>query len=417
MRKTNILFIIVALYSTLFTSCNVIIEEMKEYTQEHSSETRNFGTKELVLSGDTVVHKYNVDNFSHINTNTHFSIDVIYKQSNDTPSATLICNKELLPFVEVYDKNGILYIENTDSIHNTYSTYNARKYVCTLVCNSKKLTNIKQSSGNITIETDLKGKRLAVDKSGFGDFICKKPLELDELEITSSGSGNTTLRGTFKNAILDISGFGDINIDGDLTAQDLSIDISGSGDIVFYKPAKIETLKIDLSGFGDIDIDELESTNIDIDCSGSGNSTISKINTQSLNLNISGYGDIDITDLKSTNTKINCNGSGNIKIPKINNKSLNIKASGYGDVRLDDGFVENLNIDFSGSSSFEAAHLKADNVTFNASGYGKHHIGLINKSMDVQLHNSTSLTYSGNPEIQNIDISGNASIRKRNNNE
>lgn len=417
MRKTN--FIIVAIIAICsMVSCNITMDDLEShlYINKNGNLAFKRNVNIIKFSGETSTKQYEINDFSQITMNS--IINVEYYQTDSIQPAVLICNKELLPFIDVYVKNGILHIEESDSLNKYHLPSDTRTYKCTLRCYSKMLTNVKHNGfGDITLTNSIKGKKLTVDNSGFGDFTCLKPLELDELEINISGNGMSKLCGTFKNAIFDISGFGDININGDLTAQSLSINCSGSGDIVFSKPAKIETLKIDLSGFGDIDIDELESTNIDIDCSGSGNSTISKINTQSLNLNISGYGDIDITDLKSTNTDIDCNGSGDITIPKINNKSLDLKASGYGDIRLDDGFVENLNIDFSGSGSFEAKYLKADNVTFKASGYGEHYIGLINKSMDVLLRNSTSLTYSGNPEIQNINVSGNASIHKRNNNE
>ena len=373
MKKTIFLSVIVALYSIVCTSCTDIVKGYKEYAKEHDSKTINFGTEELVLSNDTIVHNYNVGDFFHIITDNYFSIDVVYKQSDDAPSATLICNKELLPFVEVCEKNGILYINNTDNIR-TYSSYEDDNYVCTLVCSSKKLTNIEQSGlGNIIMETGLKGKRLIADISEFGNFICKKPLELDELEINSSSSGNIKLCGTFKDFDLDISGFGNVNINGTLTAENLSIDKSGSGNIAFRYPTNINKLEIESSGFGNISIANLKVSNATLDISGSGNTLIGKIDAKSLKLNVSGFGDILIPN----------------------------------------GHIDDLNLCHSGSGSFSADDMTADNVKFEASGFGDHTIGEISKTLDVSLHSSASLTYGGNPTLTKVDVKKNYSLHKK----
>lgn len=107
------------------------------------------------------------------------------------------------------------------------------------------------------------------------------------------------------------------------------ISISGSGEILI--PSKMETsdLSLDISGSGDIRIDSLISKNLDVSISGAGNLFVQSTDTISnSNIKISGSGELDLFNAFTLKSKVEISGSGNCKVSVIEKLIANISGSG-----------------------------------------------------------------------------------------
>lgn len=126
-------------------------------------------------------------------------------------------------------------------------------------------------------------------------------------EVTLSGSGNIQSKDVIKNDtfLARLSGSGNFNLAVD--SNNLELNLSGSGNVRLKGNAANFTTK--LSGSGDIDTADLQSKNVNVTVSGSGNS---KINCkESLIARVSGSGNIKYTG-NPEKRDVKVSGSGNI---------------------------------------------------------------------------------------------------------
>lgn len=126
-------------------------------------------------------------------------------------------------------------------------------------------------------------------------------------EVTLSGSGNIQSKDVIKNDafLARLSGSGNFNLAVD--SNNLELNLSGSGNVRLKGNTVNFTTK--LSGSGDIDTADLQSKNVNVTVSGSGNS---KINCkESLTARVSGSGNIKYTG-NPEKRDVKVSGSGNI---------------------------------------------------------------------------------------------------------
>jgi hypothetical protein len=117
---------------------------------------------------------------------------------------------------------------------------------------------------------------------------------VDVKGLALSGSGNIVADGTLNTTDLDlaISGSGNIKL-GELTASNLEAAISGSGDMVLAGPSPASTMEISISGSGGVNAESLEVKSMEVAISGSG-SCVVKV-TGSLEASIAGSGNVTCT--------------------------------------------------------------------------------------------------------------------------
>ena len=115
-----------------------------------------------------------------------------------------------------------------------------------------------------------------------------------------------------------------------LTMKDIrSFSIDGSGDIITNGIIETPELIIEISGSGDISINEIKANKFGIDLSGSGDIRAKGV-VQNFAAEINGSGDINCEDLETSNTAIEINGSGDAVI-SVKDK-LAVEINGSGDV-------------------------------------------------------------------------------------
>lgn len=110
-----------------------------------------------------------------------------------------------------------------------------------------------------------------------------------------------------------------------------SLAISGSGDIIAQDKIETRNLDLSISGSGDIKLDNLEAVNIKSSISGSGDINIEGGKTaENFTVNISGSGSVNALDFSANQVEIKIAGSGDTSIEAI--EELEIRVAGSGDV-------------------------------------------------------------------------------------
>ncbi len=135
------------------------------------------------------------------------------------------------------------------------------------------------------------------------------------LEIDSKGSFSTRKGCTVDITVasleeVDISGSGEVTITN-LDSKEFSFSLSGSGTL--EASGKVDALYIELSGSGDIDTRELVAQDVEVEISGSGNAVVYAVN--SLDGEISGSGNIRYIN-QPAHLSTSVTGSGTIKASK-----------------------------------------------------------------------------------------------------
>jgi hypothetical protein len=107
-----------------------------------------------------------------------------------------------------------------------------------------------------------------------------------------------------------------------------SIQNTGSGDIKTENQLSAGTLAIKVVGSGDIDLN-ISATEVNVDLSGSGDVALLG-NSIKLNISVFGSGDVNAFNMQTQDVAITLSGSGNIKV--YANSSLSGSMAGSGDV-------------------------------------------------------------------------------------
>ena len=118
------------------------------------------------------------------------------------------------------------------------------------------------------------------------------------------------------------------------------------------------------------------------------------------------------SDFGANSFNMGLSGSGNIEAKNLNVGKLNVGMSGSGAIEIEGGRAEKAVIGQSGSGNLNALGFTADVVDIGKSGSGDTSIG-VNESMTVGSSGSGNIYYRGNPEKQNIGISGSSRVIKK----
>lgn len=129
-------------------------------------------------------------------------------------------------------------------------------------------------------------------------------------------------------------------------------------------------------------------------------------------LAISGSGDIRARkELNTRDMDLRISGSGEITLAELNAENADLSISGSGDIRIEDGGnARNLTISLSGSGDVDASGFEAERVSVRVSGSGDSSVHAT-QQLEVKVSGSGDVYYSGNPEI-NSSVSGSGSVKK-----
>lgn len=172
------------------------------------------------LKGNGIVEKEtrSLSSFNEIEINS--VLNVFLKQS-DIESVTVESDKNLIPYIKTYVKDGRLIIDVKDKFKLKSST-KLNVYV-----SLKNLTNlINNSVGNVKSENRLSLSSLNIMNNSVGNL--ELDLSCNSLNAELNSVGDVTFRGNANNANIQNNGVGNLKA-GDMTAEVLLIENNSVG--------------------------------------------------------------------------------------------------------------------------------------------------------------------------------------------
>lgn len=116
-------------------------------------------------------------------------------------------------------------------------------------------------------------------------------------------------------------------------------------------------------------------------------------------LTVSGSGNITAQNLLNTdNLEMSISGSGNINLPSMNAKTLKAGISGSGDLKISAGQVDSETINVSGSGNVDLESLMATSAKITVSGSGRITVN-VSEDLNVSISGSGDVNYRGRPYI------------------
>ena len=208
-------------------------------------------------------------------------------------------------------------------------------------------------SGKVVTETRRVSGFTAVELSGIGTLVIEQGSK-ESLEITAEDNILKYLKSSVygKNLRLGVDDF---------------MSIEPTKEIIYHLTVK-NLERIEISGLGNIEIEALETSELDFEISGSGNAYIGNLQADSLNLEVSGLGNVEIG-----------------------------------------GSVEDQRIKLSGAGNYDAEDLRSSEARIEISGTGKA-VMWVEKELDVELSGMGNLGYYGSP-ILSTEMSGIGTVK------
>jgi hypothetical protein len=128
--------------------------------------------------------------------------------------------------------------------------------------------------------------------------------------------------------------------------------------------------------------------------------------TKDLSITESGASSLEI-DCQANNGLLNISGASKLE-GHLEVTSLKMDASGASRAELN-GAANNLNLILSGASQADLSGLPLQVADVNISGASRGNV-TVNGKMNVDLSGASSLTYGGNPALENVSVTGASSL-------
>lgn len=166
------------------------------------------------------------------------------------------------------------------------------------------------------------------------------------------------------------------------------LDASGASSVELTDPINIGDLKLVLSGASSMKGD-IKGGAFDFDINGA---STGKIN------------------VKATSLKLSASGASTFKGDVTADKmDYDVNGASTTDV---DGTTTNLIVSASGASNFRGGDLQAVSCKIEATGASSANIN-VSKTIDATASGASSIHYSGDASLSNIDVSGSSTVKKR----
>lgn len=160
-------------------------------------------------------------NLSFFNTVSISGVGNLYISQGDTAKFTVEADPKLMPLINVYVQDQILYLNLNNASENSEATIN---YYLTVKDLQKVLSYV---SSSIVIKDEFKTNTFELDMlGGFGDATLN--LSVNQFFAKIQGAGKITATGSAVDQNLTIQGVGEFHGKG-LTGDTAEVNISGSG--------------------------------------------------------------------------------------------------------------------------------------------------------------------------------------------
>lgn len=193
----------------------------------------------ITLLAQDVTKNYNVSSFTGIDAGGVFDINLTKGGSH---SVAIISDKELLPYVEVNVKNGMLYLElDTDKM--PVNLKRKMKYIKANI-STPQLERINLSGAAKLISSGKFNSQSF--KGDFSGAVSAKGLDIksETATIVASGASRLEIAGNFQNVKYDISGASNVTIEQDAA----DVKLGGSGASVMAYSGKSSKVDVSISG-------------------------------------------------------------------------------------------------------------------------------------------------------------------------
>ena len=224
----------------------------------------------------------------------------------------------------------------------------------------------------------------------------------EHLRITQSG-------GTLNIGLEPFINFGRLNLKANITMPRLNgLDASGATRGTVSGFSSGENLELSVSGASRVEM--IEVTTGDIDGEISGASTLKGIlNGGEMDIQVSGASTVNI-DSVADDVALEVDGASTVK-GSLAGGDVNVDLSGASTVELT-GTGGDLRIDASGASHVRLGEFAVNNADIIFSGASS---GAVDCSgtMDIDVSGASRLSYSGEPSLGSIEVSGGSSIDRK----
>jgi hypothetical protein len=234
----------------------------------------------------------------------------VYLKQGNKDTVKIKCDEELLPKLDIYVENNVLYIMRKDKSDSFFSDFFGSKKLNVYVT-MKEIDRLSASaSGNINVDGNIKSQSLNLSASSGGDLQLED-ISTDSVSINTSSAGEVELgKLTVKSDVeLETSSSGEIRIDT-LNAQKLYGNASSSGEIEI-SDGSVDRINVKASSSGEFDLRNLKSKKGEAAASSGGDVTVTI--TEEASINASSGGDVYLygnPKMKYMST----NSGGNVKI-------------------------------------------------------------------------------------------------------
>ncbi len=126
-------------------------------------------------------------------------------------------------------------------------------------------------------------------------------------------------------------------------------------------------------------------------------------------LDLSGAGHIEVDNINTSEMQISTSGAGKIEIEKLTAKVLTMEISGTGNCRINEGQVDEQSLQISGAGEYQAQNLQSQIADIEISGLGSARVW-VEESLMVEISGTGSVNYYGRPSISQ-DVSGAGTIQ------
>ncbi len=166
------------------------------------------------------------------------------------------------------------------------------------------------------------------------------------------------------------------------------LDASGASSVELTDPINVNEFKLVLSGASNMKGD-IKGGNLDFDVNGA---STGKVN------------------VKATSFKLSASGASTFKGDATADKMrYDVNGASTTDV---DGTTGELSVHASGASNFRGGDLQAESCKIEATGASSASIN-VSKTIDATASGASSIHYSGNASLSNVDVSGSSTVKKR----
>ncbi len=207
-------------------------------------------------------------------------------------------------------------------------------------------------------------------------------------KIKTEVDGNT-LKIYVENGLWNKWNWGNKHLRAYVTFTELQmLDASGACSVELTDPINVNDFKLVLSGASSMKGD-VKGGNLDFDVNGA---STSKVN------------------VKATSFKLSASGASTFKGDASADKmSYEVNGASTTDV---DGTTTDLVVSASGASNFRGSDLQAQSCKIEATGASSANIN-VSKTIDATASGASSIHYSGDATLSNVDVSGSSTVKKR----